>query len=346
MVSELRYGDYEQEFNAALDDYKEQKDIYDSLVSTPRYLEIVSIMPFEFLNAKQLCEKLSLYEKLDVKPRLFFRSYDEAVLFYYNLVNFKSRSKDLLSDAAYMSRVGQIAEKLNKMVLENPYLGESYCVIPNMDIIKIAEECIREIPQYPKHLTKAFRLNFIESALISLSAEEVIRMAEVNKIIKDTDLEKLSLIENANGYQEKLKSLFTYFGKPLPEFVETQEKLVGVTFDDENGIPIQQTLHELQDYCAINPGATIKLRPVPYMFTPESGIPEPAIAIYWQDRRIGHLGKDVVKKIYDQYDNPQFIATVSTIYGGADGGNVGCKINLSIISVEKKKEITQEKEQE
>lgn len=325
---------YQKNFNASLTIYKQKLSEYEQLTDTPEYQEIISTMPFQFLNATQLCRKLQLFESLEKKPHMFFSTVDEAKVFYKNLISFKSQSAKLLEDAAYMAQVGDVAEQINHLAKNDPYLGPAYQVLPNMEIINLAKQCLTEIPQYPRMLTKAFRYNYIESCILSLNTSELEWLCKAN-IIKSEDIDHISLTESYNDYAEKIGFLCRHFNRDAPIRQTFQVKLKGVTFANEDGSSRQDYLRELKSILDINPEADIKLRAESYTYVPETGSPEPAIRILWEDKCIGNIPKDMAADLLEKFNNPQYTADFVCLTGyQSDSYSIGCQIHLNVIASE------------
>lgn len=326
----------------ALNKYKEKLEAYDKLTSSPEYLEIISTMPFEFLNAIQLCEKLVLYQNLQKKPHMYFSNRDEAVVFYNNLISFRKRTSKLLEDATYMAEIGRLAQEINSFCT-CPYLGPTYFVLPNYEVINIAKKCLTEIPQYPRLCTKEFRWNYIESIILSLSIEDLKWMAKAG-IIKNEDIDHISLIEKTNAYQDKIKELCEHFHREIPPEQSYTIKLKGVSFPNKDGSSRQEILKELHEYMKVNPSPQLTTRT--YIYTPEIGSPEPALAILYNGHEIGNVGKDIIAEIDAKFNHPQYTAELVDVYGGENNKCFGCKIKLGVIAPELTKEINGKTESE
>lgn len=320
---------YQEQYGEALTLYKTMLESYEELIFSSRYHEILSCMPFEFLNATQLCEKLTLFEKLDIKTRMNFTSADEAIVFYRNLVQFNRKTNQLLEDASYITNIGSIAAEINDYVMNSPYLGDTYCVQPNMDVISIAKKCLLEIPHYPQKLTKKFRWNFIESVIISLPKEDLKPLVDT-KIIKTEDLDNISLINDSEAYTEKIEYLCNLLQRPLPYVCNYALKLKGVTFPNADGSSRQDNLNELIKYKEEHKDEIITLSAEKYIYTPEIGDNEPAIRILWNGKEIGNIAKDVVQDIEERFVNPHFSVTLKEVTGGDKGLNYGCMVDFNI----------------
>lgn len=334
-------NNYNEKIQQDFDKYKELCNKYEELTSSVTYFDIISTMPFEFLKSVHLYDKLDLYHKLDKKPRMFFSSKEEAYLLYKNIVTFAKDSSILLEKASFIAEIGKIAKNINDFVENSPYLCESYKITANQAVIDVAMKCLKSTSGYANKCTKEFRWNFIESCILSLDREDILWLAQL-KVIKATDIEHISLTEKSNDYENKINALCEYFkiNKPAEKVFEI--KLKGVTFPNNDGSSRQSILKEIKDSLDINPTIPIRLNTEKYIYTPEIGLPEDAIAITWNDKCIGNLGKDVVAEINEKYPNAQLTATLKDIYGGENGMAFGCKIELGITTIEINKENVQE----
>jgi len=328
MNGQLNYEYYMKRY---LDEYRVLFDKYNELITSQKYAEIISTMPFEFLNATQLYNKLVLFENLNPKPHMQIHSIEEAKVFYKQLISFKIQSKKLLEDASFICEIGLLVKNLNDYVKNSVYLNDSFLIYENEEVIKLANQCLQVIPDYPKKLTKEFRYNFLESCILSLDTTDLEHLCEV-KIIKAEDLDKISLILNQNDYQEKIKFLCMYFEKDAPVIASRSVKISGVTFKNEDGVSRQDILKELQKIIIENPDYKVNLYAEKSTYKPAIGPVEPAIRIMWDNKCLGYLSKDIVSDIYNNYDNPQFKVDFTHITSWNDDKNLGCKINFGIIA--------------
>lgn len=321
---------YKIQYSAALEYYKNSLNKYEKEVTSLKYHNILESMAFEFLNAVQLCEKLSLYKSMKNKPKMHFTSLDEATVFYRKLINFNKKTEKLLEDASYIAEIGLLANQINEHALKTPYLGASFCIEPNREIIQLAEKCLTEIPNFPKILTKEFRWNFIESVILSLDEPDLQWLAE-SKVIKTNDIDHISL-QGTEEYQNKIKFLCQYLNHPNPIIASYQLKLKGVTFPNDDGSSRQQNLAMLHAYMEEKTNEKVVLSVEPYTYMPEIGAPEPAIKVAWNGKVVGNIAKDVVSEILEKYNNPQFSAVVEKVSGGQDGMSWGCTVKFDIIA--------------
>ena len=322
---------YKEQYNKSLSEYKEIMANYEKIITSPRYHEILSTMPFEFLNAIQLCEQLSLFQKLETKPKMSFSSLDEAKVFYRNLIHFNKKTEKLLEDASYIAEVGRLAKMVNDCAVNSPYLGKTFCIEVNTEITELAKKCLSEIPRFPDILTKKFRWNYIESVILSLDKNDLKSLVE-SKVIKANDIDHICLITENQDYYEKIKYLCEVLNHPQPIMQTYQLKLKGVTFPNDDGSSRQENLTMLKKYNEEHPDSIISLTAESYTYVPEIGDPEPAIKIAWDGKVIGNIGNDVVEEISKKYKSPQMTATLEKVSGGDDKMNFGCVIKLNIIA--------------
>lgn len=323
---------YEEQLKKVLDEYNILNTKYQELTASDTYHKILSTMPFEFLDASQLYGKLELFSRLDVKPKMKFDTLDEAIVFYQSLLNCKANIKPLLEQASYIAEVGALASQINDLAMSSPYLGPNYIVIPNEEVIGIAEKCLSQLPNYPNVMTKTFRWNYIESVIRCLDIEDLAKMCE-QKIIKAGDLDHISLIETENQYKEKLLFLCDLLQHPHPVIQSYELKLKGVTFPNEDGSSRQENLNLLRIYAEQNPTEEIVLTAENYTYTPEIGNPEPAIKIAWNGKVIGNVARDVATEIVERFKNPQFTSTLKSVTGGGEVTS-GCIIHLNVLATE------------
>lgn len=247
---------YQTQYSNSLTIYQEKLEEYKKLTENSKYSEIVDSMPFDFLEAEQFCDKLSLFAEMgkgsakamgSTKARMSFTSAEDAIIFYKKLISFKNKTGELLENASCIVDVGQKAADLNFYVENNPYLGADYKIAINETITDIAGRCLRKIPDYPKNMTKEFRWHFIESAIYSLPIPEIDKLVQA-KVIKGTDIDHISLTEEKNDYQAKITHLCAITGHTQPIIASYPLKLKGVTFPNADGSSRQEHLKALKEY--------------------------------------------------------------------------------------------------
>ena len=138
---------YQTQYSNSLTIYQEKLEEYKKLTENSKYSEIVDSMPFDFLEAEQFCDKLSLFAEMgkgsakamgSTKARMSFTSAEDAIIFYKKLISFKNKTGELLENASCIVDVGQKAADLNFYVENNPYLGADYKIAINETITDIA----------------------------------------------------------------------------------------------------------------------------------------------------------------------------------------------------------------
>jgi len=326
--------DYKAHYKEAIENYKNMMKEYETAISSPRYLEVISDMPFQFLGAKHLCETLMLFENLDTKPKMTFASLYEAIGFYKELVSFNKKTDKLLEDASFISQIGALARYINNYANTNPYLGKSFCIASNTEIIKLADECLTNIPKYPDMLTKRFRWNFIESVISCFSKEELKQLVD-EKIIRKNDIDNIELVNVKNDYKEKITYLCDLLGHGQPVMHSYELKLKGVSFPNEDGSSRQKNLEDLKEYMKANPNSEVSLTTRTYTYVPEIGEPEPAIEIAWDGKVIGNIARVAAEEVIQKFNNPQLTATCKEVTGEHKEGKdiyFGCVIHLNVIA--------------
>lgn len=324
---------YQTQYENGLHDYQQMIQEYQEMVENPQYFEILNTMPFQFLEAAQLCEKLKLYSVLEQKPRMHFTYAEEAILFYKKLCTFKSTSDTLLENASYIIELNKKVEAINHFVMGNPYLAnqKELYISQNEDLVKIARRCLEEIPQYPKMMTKEFRWNFIESVIYSLPISEIDKLVECN-LIKGKDIDHISLTEVKNNYQAKITHLCAITGHTQPIIASYELKLKGVTFPNADGSSRQENLIALKNYVDEHPNEEIILTTESYTYHPEIGEPEPAMRIFWKEKEIGNIPRVAAEELQQKYDNPQCTATLKNVTAASEKIVAGCTIMLGVIA--------------
>lgn len=325
---------YQTQYSNSLNVYQEKLEEYKRLTENSKYSEIVDSMPFDFLEAEQFCDKLSLYAKMgknSPKARMTFTSAEDAIIFYKKLISFKNKTGELLEDASCIVDVGEKATDLNFYVENNPYLGEDYKIAIDDTVTDIARRCLRKIPDYPKNMTKEFRWHFIESAIYSLSIPEIDKLVDA-KVIKGTDIDHISLTEEKNEYQSKITHLCAITGHTQPIIASYPLKLKGVTFPNADGSSRQEHLKALKAYVDTHPNEVIQLSTESYTYHPEMGEAEPAVRIFWGTREIGNIPRVAAEELQEKFDHPQCTAILKNVTEASDKLNAGCTIILNVIA--------------
>lgn len=323
---------YAEKYQHDLEKYNHLLKNYEELITSPKYHEIISTLPFEFLKALHLCETLTLYDSLKKKPRMKFSSLEEVKVFYKNLTSFNNTVNGLLEEASYLVKIGKWANNINDFIDKSAFLNDSFYIVPNDEVINLARRCLLEIPKYPQLLTKKFRWNFIESAIYSLKLEDLKELVTLN-IIKPNDLDHISLIEEKNNYQEKIKELCILLNHPEPIIASYDLKLKAVTFDNEDGSSRQENLKALKFYAENHPNEQIPLTTNIYTYVPEIGAPEPAISVAWDGKIIGNIARVAAEEIVTLYNSPQMKATLNMVSGSREKDmKFGCNIHLEVIA--------------
>jgi hypothetical protein len=320
---------YEEGYKKDIETYEAMRVAYEKETESAKYHEAMRSMPYEFLNARHLVDTLSLYKELAEKPKLHFSSVDEAIVFYRSLITFKTKTQKLLDEAAYLSDVGKQAEKINSFIEDSAYLGSALCVAPDTKVIGLAQECLMQVPGFPKLLTKSFRYSFLEACIESFPKEDLLLLSQMH-VIKTDDIDHIDLTNKDPKYQENIAYLCGVLGHKELVLATFEQRLKGVTFPNDDGTSRQENLAELAKFRESYPEGKITLQAERYEYRPDIGNPEPAIRILWDGKGIGNIDKNIVAQLMERFHDPQFTATLKSISGGTDGMSYGCTISLHV----------------
>lgn len=328
----LNLNKYSEKHSALVLQYQEMLAKYDEMIQSEKYHDALVKLPFEFLNAKHMCENLSLYNSMEVKPMMHFSFYEDAFSFYKHMVALNTSSAELLSDAAYVVDIHEQAKAINTLVDSTEYLPSSLKICNDTEIYNLSKEVMEVLPGYPELLTKKMRYNFIESAIQCLNINELIELAK-RKIITISDLDNITIAMDEGGYTQKYSKLCTALGhSDVVQLQYSGVKLKGVTYKNEDGTDRQENLKELATYMDTHAGEIIQLNVVPYIYRPEIDEEEPAVKIMWGKKELGNLGKDVVQGVISKCSNPQYTAYIECVTGRGEQMNLGCNIQLGILT--------------
>lgn len=322
---------YNQKYMEEKEKYNELYSAYEKRLNAPEYFDIIGRSSYKMLEAVYLYQQLAFFQNMGKKAYVPFSSAQEIIVFYSTLIQSRKNSAQLLEDATYLVETGKIADEINQFLQESSYLPPNLAVPMNNEMISLARQCVQTIPQSAKLMTKAFRYHIIESALLSVPLEDMNLLLQA-KFILPQDLECINLALEENQYQEKIKAICDFYQIEQPATKSYNLKLKGVTFPNEDGSSRQDLLLKLKEALG---SSTPTLTAKPYTYIPEIGDPEPAIGIYWDEKQIGNIGKDVVADLMERFENPSFRVQVKAVSGGENGIGLGCSILLSVIGKEK-----------
>lgn len=324
---------YTKEYTKDMNNYTNLLKKYQDMISTEEYHDICQTMPFTFLNAKQTAETLELYKDIGKNSIFHFKRADEAIVFYNTICDLKRNVDTLLENASYIVEAGKIADEINKTVENSVYLQNTLKVDVSSRIVEIAKECLNLLPNYPNLMTKSFLYSFIENCINCLNKEGLDQLIDL-KIMKSAYMNEIKLT-GSEFYKENLSYLQKKFNLPVLLNEHHVIRIKGTTFKNEDGSDRQEILKRISE--EKNP---VTLECFSTIYTPEIGNPEKSIEVHWKGQCIGFIPKDIVKEVYEKYDNPQFTATFKEILGGKDI-SYGCQIEFGIIA----KEYNKSKEQ-
>lgn len=331
-----------------LEDYNKYKELiaqYENEIYSEKYFLIIGDMPLKFLNAVQLCDQLDIINKVNsTSIHRTFNNADEAYDFYYNIVIFKKNINELIDNAKYIISIKYLINTINDFVNQSNYLNNTFCIVNPDNIDDLAQEVIDKLPNYPKLLSANYRINFIESCIISLQKEELEKLCQ-RKVILPTDIEKISLTQNI----DKINFICDYYNLPHIIKDEITFSLKGTSFNNTDGSSRQEYLKELKEYKDKNPDNIIELGTKPFKFhNQQTDNDENAILYTWNNKGIGCAPREIAIEIYNKYKNPQFCTYLDNLKGGIyDNSLLGCNIKTDIFATEylNNKELENEKEE-
>lgn len=320
---------YKEKLQDSLNKYIEMKKQFDKIISSDSYQVAASSMPFDFLKARYIIETLQLFKNADDSFMINIANGDEAIVMFKNIIDFKNTADQILNGASVLMQAFDIMEEINDFVSKDPYMSISNVLYINgyEKLKNLANDCLKEIPQYQSLKTKRFRIMFIESCINSLSKDELNKVL-VAGIIKGTDLDKIRLT-GSELYENNIKYLCEITGHDQFIVKTYREKLKGVTFSNDDGTDRQKYLKELKNQLDNNQ--------IPYLkanlceFIPPNKIPEPSIKITWNGNIIGFIPKEIAADIASSYKEPQFKVKIEGISSG-DDIPYGCTVKLDVIS--------------
>ena len=345
---------YKENLQTSLDQYEKLKQEFNQLIFTDEFDYIQSTLPFSFLKAKYLIDILTLHQ--ETPALITFKSGQDAANLYHDIISFKTENESLLNHASFMESVIAKKEEINELVHDNPYLTSAMSIPSFGTIESIVKSCLQQLPDYNKLLNKKFRMHFIESCIACLPSAELIVLLK-EKIILNRDLEQLDMdntIANsryAQSYEKNLQYLRELTGHTALCIDKMETKLVGTTFLNDDGSSRQEYLKELQAYTK-NINKPITLTAKRGIFVNRLGQEEQSISVYWNDKCLGFIAKNLVAEIESKYSDysPQVI--LHSIVGGGELHNqsskcsFGAEISLRVYSKQQTKAAEVEKSPE
>ena len=331
--------EYQETLQKNLDAYETLKAQYTDLTKTDTFDFIRTTMPFRFLKARYILDTLALFQ--DGESTITFKTGEEAARQYLDIVGFKHEKEELLNHASYLEEVIHVKDELNALVKDNPYLSDSLSLPGFGRLETIVKDCLKEVPKYKELMTKAFRINFIQSCIKVLNETDLNLLLEKNIIMaKDLDVVNQTAYTNDATYQHNLTYLRGVTGttpaaEPKKESAKVYHtKIKGTTYANEDGTSRQDILKEIAEQ--VKAGANVKLTAVMSEFTKEDGEKEPYVPVSYGDKIVGSLSREKAFEVSGEFTNPAFTIRNFEILGGGSV-NYGCSIEVEV--AERAKEI-------
>lgn len=308
---------------------------YEDGLSSERYVNAVANAPFEFISAINVCEMLDAYNDKENGTKMRYESADDAAMIYNKIVGFKQKKDIVLDNADAIVEVGKIADEINEMVSSDAYLPDSLKVAKDDVVFDFAERVISMASEYTKNLSKEFRDNFTESCLKSLPKSELDKLVS-SKVIREIHLDNIP-VTGSKAYEDNYRHLCVdIFNKTEVSIGKYEQKLVGVTFENPDGVKRQDLLKEIQTKIKNNEPVVVTATLGKYK--PELGPEEPSVEIKWDNKTIGFLNKESARQIEEKSNKPIVLeASVKEVTGG-DKAIYGCNILVDVKAMVKEKE--------
>lgn len=320
---------YNENYNKSMETYKKLVSEYETIVGSEKYKEVCDSMPFDFLNANQKVETLKLFHSVGETSKFHFKRADDAISFMYGFVDVRKGMAELLDGASYIASAEAKANEINRLVENSSYLPSNLCVPTDGFIFGIARECLKVLPEYPNLMNMAFKKAYVESCIDSLSISGLQKLVQA-KIITKNDI----MVVRASGsaeYKEKMNALREAFGMEHLFYEKHNIKVVGTSFNNEDGSSRQEILGRMKD------SENVELTTKKGIFVKAPGVEKKSVAIKWDKQTIGYVPQGTVDEMYSKYDNPEFESEFKEVTGGGDI-SYGCNVELGIVAKEFAKE--------
>lgn len=314
---------YDQHYEKAKKEYDTLCEHYENYIDNPEYMIAVYEAPFSMMRTLYLANRIDLYTKAakDKKPMFKFNSVQEAISTYHDILNYDKNIEDLLNQASLIVSTNEAAEAINAFVQKSVYLDNGLQIhqdIENKDIVSIATDCLTILPKCSKEITQDFKTSLLCEMMLQFEEPQIVLLASKGIFTPD-DIP--NILERETTSNDKFKKNLAVLCKgfhitsiPIQKF---DVNLKGVTFNNDDGINRQEHLKELNNVISVLkqfPEITL----VPNIFTPKVGDPEPSVSVYWGEKLLGFLPKDVAKALHEQYKDFPLSASIVKIVGGND----------------------------
>lgn len=320
---------YEQIYAHSRENYDGILKNYTQITDTQEYKDALYSTPFAFLRVLYLARRIDFYTVAEAgkKPIFEFNSVQEALSTYNDTMNFKEIVATLLDKASLIVQADTIAEKLNNYVTLSDYLDNNLTVERNTLVPPIARECITVLPRAVREISEELRLDMLKDMLNTFNEKQINILASKN-VFKREDIDALARISVTENAKKNLGVLCKGFGLKATPIKSMELNIKGVTFANEDGSSRQEYLKELDEYIK-----TTGNRPVltiePYTYYPELRTPEAAARIYWGQKCLGNLPRDIAIQVHEEYTDKLMTASVINVVGGNDV-SYGLKITFDI----------------
>lgn len=320
---------YEQIYKHSRENYDGMLTNYKSIVETSGYRDAVYSTPFTFLRVLYIAKRIDFYTMAEAgkKPTFEFGSIQEAFSTYNDIMNFKQIVEELLDKASIIVQADNIAEKLNNYVKLSDYLDDNLMIQRNTLVTPIAKECISVLPRATREISAELRFDLLKD-MLNVFSEKQIGILAAKGVFKREDVDMLVRISVSDTAKKNIDVLCKGFGLLATPIKSVELNLKGVTFSNEDGSERQVYLKELDEYIKAT-GEHPALIIEPYTYQPELGEPEAAARVYWGEKCLGNLPREVASQVHEEYADKVMTASVINVVGG-DSVAYGVKIALDV----------------
>lgn len=309
---------YSEEYKKAVDEYGAILELYNKQIASEGYVSAQERLCFDFLEAKQRVEMLTLYKQLGEKSEIRFRNADEAASFYISLGEIKKSIPTLLDGAAHVEKANEYLDRLNALVDASPYLSEDLKIEKQEALANLAKECLSSLPGYPKLVTKKFRESFVKGCAKSLGTGGIKKLALMG-ILKAGDLETVESVSKESG-----GALRDFFADSLE--AEASETIIarlrGTSYSNEDGVSRQVLLSEEMKSPEKGPYTAVKTT------WEKDGVTKPAVEVRKNGSLFGYIPQEVVDGMEEKYSSPSY--TIDSMRIAEGNGFYGAEMQLTV----------------
>ncbi len=204
-------------------------------------------------------------------------------------------------------------------------------------ICRVAAKNIDTVEEYTpetlKAMVRVYKRDILVNNLKNFSD------AELTALSKDISREDIVKLYKSEELVPENVRTFLHIELPKKNLFK-DVKVVGTTFSTDDGTSRQELL------ASLSKSQEKEITILPYIYTPavtdnnpDAPAMEYALAVLWQGKDIANLSRDFAKKVFEDFEKPQFKASVHSVYGG-NGKNYGMSLDIEIIGKKRETPLT------